>query len=99
MFSRIRKAVLAGIVAAITGAEGRAPPPASPPSAGMEGPPVYPREEPGAVKLYSDEEVLDGDGPYPPNDNGSTGLTCAKVLKRAGMISGYQHTFSLDAAL
>jgi hypothetical protein len=70
-----------------------------PPSSWMDGTPVYTPDEPGAVKLYSDEEVLDGDGPYPPNDNGSTGLTCAKVLKRAGMISGYQHTFSLDAAL
>ena len=31
----------------------------------------------GAYRLYSAEESIDGDGPYPPNDNGSSGLTCA----------------------
>jgi hypothetical protein len=59
----------------------------------------YTLDETGAVRLYSDCESLDGDGPYPPNDNGSSGLTVAKVLKGAGIIAGYQHTFSLDAAL
>ncbi len=59
----------------------------------------YNLDEPGAVKLYSDAESIDGDGPYPPNDNGSDGLSIAKALKNAGMISGYQHTFSLDACL
>lgn len=48
--------------------------------------------------FYSDEETLDGDGPFPPNDNGSDGLTSAKVAKNRGLISGYQHTFTaLDA--
>lgn len=59
----------------------------------------YSLDETGALKLYSDAEDIDGDGPYPPNDNGSNGLSIAKALMNAGMISGYQHTFSLDAAL
>lgn len=60
---------------------------------------VYSRNESGALKLYSDAQVLDGNGAYPPNDNGSSGLTIAKVLKSKGLISGYQHTFTLDDAL
>lgn len=49
--------------------------------------------------FYSDEENLDGDGPYPPNDNGSSGLTSAKIAKARGLISGYTHTFTADAAI
>lgn len=49
--------------------------------------------------FYSAEETLDGDGPYPPNDNGSSGLTSAKVAKAQGLISGYQHTFTADDAI
>lgn len=60
---------------------------------------VYSRDEKGAVKLYSDAEMVDGDGPYPPNDNGSSGLSIAKVLLAKGLISGYQHTFTLQDAL
>jgi hypothetical protein len=60
---------------------------------------TYSRDEAGAVKLYSDAETLDGDGPYPPNDHGSSGLSIAKVLQSKGLISTYQHTFSLDDAL
>jgi hypothetical protein len=56
-------------------------------------------DEAGALKLYSAAENIDGDGPYPPNDNGSTGLSIAKALSNAKLISGYQHTFSLDDAL
>lgn len=62
--------------------------------------PVYPPDENGAVKLYSDATQIDEyDGVYPPNDTGSSGLAIAKVLKNAGVISGYQHTFSLNDAL
>lgn len=61
--------------------------------------PKYSLDENGAVKLYSNEEVMDGNGTYPPNDDGSSGLTCAKVLQAAGLISGYQHTFTLNDAL
>jgi len=59
----------------------------------------YALNEVGAVALYSDAETIDGNGPYPPNDNGSCGLSIAKALQAAGLISGYQHTFTLDDAL
>lgn len=59
----------------------------------------YSPDEQGALKLYSDAEIIDGDGPYPPNDNGSSGLSIAKALKNTGIISGYQHTFTLNDAL
>lgn len=61
--------------------------------------PFYTRDENGALKLYSDAETIDGDGPYPPNDNGSSGLSIAKALYAKGLISGYQHTFNLQDAL
>lgn len=61
---------------------------------------VYSLDEVGAVRLYSDAtKVDDCPGQYPPTDTGSDGLTVAKVLKAAGEISGYQHTFTLDDAL
>jgi hypothetical protein len=55
-------------------------------------------DEPEALKLYSAAETIDGDGPYPPNDNGSSGLSVAKAAKTAGLISGYTHATSLAAA-
>lgn len=42
-----------------------------------------------ALKIYSQAETIDGDGPYPPNDNGSTGPSVAKAAKTDGFISGY----------
>lgn len=54
-------------------------------------------DEAEALKLYSAAEVIDGDGPYPPNDNGSSGLSVAKAAKNAGLISGYKHMTSLAA--
>lgn len=60
---------------------------------------TYSLDQTGAIKLYSDAEVIDGSGPYPPNDNGSCGLSIAKALKTAGLISSYQHTFTLNDAL
>jgi hypothetical protein len=51
-----------------------------------------------ALRLYSAAETIDGDGPYPPNDNGSSGLSVAKAAKNAGLISGYKHITSLAAA-
>lgn len=59
----------------------------------------YTPDEAGAVALYSDAETANGDGPYPPNDNGSDGLTVAKVLRAAGLISAYRHTFTINDAL
>jgi len=52
-----------------------------------------------AVKIYSGAETIDGDGPYPPNDNGSSGPSAAQVAKNLGLISGYQHCFSLADVL
>jgi hypothetical protein len=53
-----------------------------------------------AVKLYSRATQLDiWPGSYPPDDTGSSGLAVAKAAKEAGYISGYQHAFSLEAAL
>lgn len=60
----------------------------------------YALDESGALHLYSDVTRADDyPGQYPPNDTGSDGLTCAKVLTRAGVIAGYTHTFSLEDAL
>ncbi|MEV5943641.1 hypothetical protein [Streptomyces sp. NPDC051994] len=57
-------------------------------------------DEQQAVALYSAATRLDSiRGVYPPTDTGSTGLAVAKAAQRAGLISGYQHALSLDAAL
>ncbi|MEU1800910.1 C1 family peptidase [Streptomyces sp. NPDC019937] len=57
-------------------------------------------DERQAVALYSAATRLDQiRGQYPPTDTGSTGLAVAKAAQRAGLISGYQHALSLDAAL
>ena len=53
-----------------------------------------------AVKLYA--EATDRDdipGRYPPMDTGSSGLAVAKVLHGRGLIAGYRHAFSVEAAL
>lgn len=56
--------------------------------------------EAAAVQLYSRATQLDGiPGSYPPSDTGSDGLSVAKAAKEKGLISGYLHAFSLDAAL
>lgn len=61
---------------------------------------VYSLDEAGAVQLYSDATKVDSyPGQYPPTDTGSDGLTVAKVLQKAGLIAGYQHTFTLSDAL
>ena len=61
---------------------------------------LYALDEAGAVQLYSDATKADDyPGQYPPDDTGSDGLTTAKVLTKAGEISGYQHTFTLQVAL
>ncbi|MEU5426826.1 C1 family peptidase [Streptomyces olivoreticuli] len=57
-------------------------------------------DEQQAVALYAAASRLDGiQGQYPPTDTGSTGLAVAKATQKAGLISGYQHTFGLDATL
>lgn len=49
-----------------------------------------------ALLLYSAAETIDGDGPYPPDDNGSCGLSVCQAAKNLGFISGYTHC--LDTA-
>lgn len=57
-------------------------------------------DEKQAVALYSAATALDNvRGNYPPTDTGSTGLAVAKAAQKAGLVSGYQHAFSLDTAL
>lgn len=57
-------------------------------------------DEAAAVALYSRATQLDGiPGAYPPADTGSDGLSVAKAAKEKGLIAGYLHAFSLDAAL
>lgn len=57
-------------------------------------------DEDQAVALYSAATKLDDyDGSYPPDDSGSDGLSVAKAAQKAGLISGYQHCTSLNAAL
>ena len=56
--------------------------------------------EDSATTLYSAATKIDRfKGEYPPTDTGSDGLSVATVLKGWGLISGYQHTFSLDDML
>lgn len=52
-----------------------------------------------ALALYSAAETIDGDGPYPPNDNGSCGLSVCKAAQNAGLIAGYTHCLSLADVL
>lgn len=52
--------------------------------------------------LYSEETRLDEawfPGVWPPDDTGSSGIWSMKLLRRHGWIGGYQHAFSLNAAL
>jgi hypothetical protein len=60
----------------------------------------YVADETGAVALYSEATKLDSyPGAYPPDDTGSDGLSVAKALQKAGIISGYLHAFTLQSAL
>lgn len=52
-----------------------------------------------ALRVYSGAESIDGDGPYPPNDNGSSGPSAAKAAMKLGLISGYTHCLSLADVL
>lgn len=61
--------------------------------------PAFSPDEAGALKLYSAAEKIDGGVGYPPEDQGSSGISVAQALKNAGVISAYQHTFNLQDAL
>lgn len=53
-----------------------------------------------STQFYADETAVDPySGTYPPDDTGSDGLTSGKVAQARGLISGYEHTFSVDDAL
>lgn len=54
-------------------------------------------DEKEAVALYSAAEQIDGGKGYPPEDQGSSGLSVAKAAKAAGLISGYLHATSIAA--
>lgn len=56
-------------------------------------------DEAEALKLYSAAELIDGDGPYPPQDNGSTGPSVAKAAEDDGLISGFTHYTDLASTL
>ncbi len=57
-------------------------------------------DEDQARALYSTATSLDAyDGEWPPLDTGSDGLSVAKAALAAGLISGYTHATSLEAAL
>ena len=57
-------------------------------------------DEDEAVRLYGMATQLDSyTGTYPPTDGGSDGISVAKAAKNAGLISGYTHAMSLDAAV
>lgn len=56
-------------------------------------------DESEAIGLYSAEQTLLGYGPYPPNDNGGSGLAACTVAKTAGLLSFYQHAIGIDQAL
>lgn len=55
--------------------------------------------EPDAVFVYSAEEVLQGSGPYPPNDQGGSGTEVCQAAKNLGWLSSYQHALGLEHAL
>jgi hypothetical protein len=56
-------------------------------------------DDAGTDQFYNSEEGLDGDGPYPPQDNGSSGLTSATVLRDAGLIPSWTQTFDVPDTL
>lgn len=56
-------------------------------------------DERKAVDIYSQATAIDEfPGQYPPDDTGSSGLGVAKICKKLGLISGYQHATSISAA-
>lgn len=67
--------------------------------------PAYTRDQDGAYRMYARvtaEDDYPGTFTYPPpggQDTGSDGLTVAKVLKEAGMVSGYLWAFTPDEAV
>lgn len=60
----------------------------------------YPPTDTGATLLYSDATQIDPfPGAFPPEDTGSDGMSVAQVLTSRGIVTGFLHAFSLQAAL
>lgn len=55
--------------------------------------------ETDAVAVYSDEEVLEGFGPYPPNDQGGSGTEVCQAAKNRGWIVRYENPATIAQAL
>lgn len=55
--------------------------------------------EPDAYQVYSAEEILEGFGPYPPNDQGGSGTEVCQAGRNAGWLSAYQQAADINAAL
>jgi hypothetical protein len=58
-----------------------------------------PLNEAEATTLYSAEEEALYGSPYPPTDNGGTGVAIAQVVQNAGLISGFNHYVDIDSVL
>ena len=54
-------------------------------------------DENEAVSLYSAAEIIDGGVGYPPEDDGSSGLSVAKAALNAGLCTGFTHATSVAA--
>jgi hypothetical protein len=52
-----------------------------------------------ALHVYSTEEVLEGVGPYPPNDQGGSGTEVCKAAKNLGWLSSFETAQGLAAGL
>jgi hypothetical protein len=60
----------------------------------------YPFNQDGCQALYTDITANDPyEGQWPDADTGSDGLSMAKALQTAGIIPGYEHTFTAADAL
>lgn len=62
--------------------------------------PNYEFNDRTALELYKRVTKIDEfQGAYPPDDTGSSGNAVGKLFKQLGLISGWKHALSLDAAL
>lgn len=60
----------------------------------------YGYSETSALDLYKRVTKIDEfQGTYPPDDTGSSGNAVGKLFKQLGLIAGWQHALSLEAAI
>ena len=50
----------------------------------------------GALKLYSEAEIIDGGAGLPSEDDGSSGQSASQAAKNDGLISGYTHAADVN---